>query len=75
MADKAFLQCRLRRGAKEQTTWIEARGAKAGSSVELLPQRELWEVVEVFYPPMSEAMLKDHQRMNRRSLPSIEAMA
>lgn len=74
MADKLHYQCRLRRGTAETTAWIEARGAKTGVSVELLPDREMWEVVEVFKLGLPESMLKEHQRMHRNSLPSIEGM-
>src|SRR5277367_3775288 len=70
---KQFYQCRLRMGTLETTGWIEARGAKLGSYVELLPDREQWEVVEVFaLNVMAEESLKETQRLNRRSLPSVE---
>ena len=72
---KQYFQCRLRRGTSETTGWIEARGAKTGVSVELLPSRELWEVVEVFEHGLPEELLKEHQKLNRRSLPSIDPMA
>lgn len=68
-------QCRLRRGDSETTAWLPARGAKAGVSVELLPSRELWEVVEVFGHGLPEDVLKRNQRLNRGSLPSVERMA
>jgi hypothetical protein len=73
---KQYYQCRLRRGDSETIGWIEKRGAKMGVSVELLPSRELWEVVEVFRENcLPETSLREHQRLNRRSLPSIEPMA
>lgn len=71
---KQYFQCRLRRGDSETTGWIEARGAKAGATVELLPSRELWEVAEVFKHGLPEDVLKENQRLNRGSLPSVERM-
>lgn len=69
-----YFQCRLTFGTLETTGWIEARGAKVGAVVELLPSREFWVVTEVYDHGMPEDMLKTQQRMNRKSLPSIEAM-
>lgn len=74
MNDKQYFQCRLRRGNGETLGWIEARGAKVGASVELLPSREFWEVVEVFELGLPEDMLKEQQRLHRNSLPSVEGM-
>jgi hypothetical protein len=73
---KQYYQCRMRMGTLETTGWIEARGAKVGAHVELLPAREQWEVVEVFTENvLPEESLRETQRLNRRSLPSIEPMA
>lgn len=58
----------------ETVGWIEARGAKAGVDVELLPDKKLWTVVEVYDRGVPEELLKEHQRLNRNSLPSIERM-
>lgn len=66
-----YYQCRLRKGSAETTGWIEARGAYVGKSVELLPSKELWEVVEVGNM-MPKTMLKEHQFMHRGSLPSVD---
>lgn len=74
-ATKQYFQCRLRRGESETTGWIEARGAKVGATVELLPSRENWTVVEVYEHGLPEDILKENQRLNRRSLPSVEPMA
>lgn len=75
---KQYYQCRLKRAdhpASIYTTgWIEARGAKVGAKVEILPARDLWEVTEVFTHGMPEDILKEHQRMHRGSLPSVERM-
>lgn len=72
---KIYYQCRLQRGSLVTTRWIEARGAKLGKRVEVLPSRDLWDVVEVFKERgMPEDMLKEHQRLNRGSLPSVERM-
>jgi hypothetical protein len=69
-----YFQCRLRRGDAETTGWIEARGAKKGATVELLPSREVWEVAEVYSHGLPENVLKETQRLNRGSLPSVERM-
>ncbi|MEH3142496.1 MAG: hypothetical protein PGN37_20455 [Mycobacterium kyogaense] len=69
-----YFQCRLRRGTTETVGWIEARGAKVGAQIELLPARELWDVVEVFAHALPGTDLKEQQRLNRNSLPSVEAM-
>lgn len=71
---KQYFQCLLRLGDSQTTGWIEARGAKVGATIELLPSRELWEVAEVFQHGLPEDILKEQQKLNRRSLPSIEAM-
>ena len=74
MTANQYFQCRLRRGDSETVGWIEARGAKVGASVELLPAREMWEVVEVFDHGIPREMLKEQQRLHRNSLPSVEGM-
>lgn len=71
---KKYYQCRLRNGARETTGWIEARGAKAGAYVELLPSREFWVVAEVFHHGLPGDMLKEQQKLNRHSLPSVEGI-
>lgn len=71
---KQYFQCRLRRGESTTTGWIEARGAKVGVSVEILPSGEMWNVDEVYGHAIPEDMLKEHQRMHRGSLPSIKRM-
>lgn len=72
---KQFQQCRLRRGTAETVGWIEKRGARRGARVELLPSRELWDVVEVFAHTLPEDSLRETQRLNRRSLPSVQPIA
>lgn len=71
---KKYFQCRLKRGTLETTGWIEERGAKLGYTVELLPSKDRWEVDAVFGHAIPEDLLKEHQRLNRGSLPSIERM-
>jgi hypothetical protein len=76
MQTKQYYQCLMRMGTLETTGWIEARGARKGAQVELLPSRELWEVVKVFKENvLPEESLRETQRLNRRSLPSVEPMA
>lgn len=72
---KQYFQCRLQRGDSETTGWIEARGAKVGATIELLPSHELWEVAEVFEHGLPEDVLKETQRLNRKSLPSVQGMS
>jgi hypothetical protein len=73
---KLYVQCRLRRGDTETTRWIEQRGAKPGALVEVLPDRELWEVAEAFpATALPENMLRHMQQLHRGSLPSVERMA
>ena len=71
---KQYFQCRLQRGDSETVGWIEARGAKVGASVELLLSKEMWDVVEVYEHGLPEDILKEYQRLNRKSLPSIQAI-
>jgi len=68
-------QCVLRQGTKRLTAWIEARGAKKGATVELLPSKEDWEVLEVFEHGMPSGVLQETKRLNRKSLPSIDPMS
>lgn len=76
MMAKRYFQCRLRLGTLETTGWIEARGAKAGAKVELLPSRQLWDIAAVYECcSLSEEYLKELQGLHRHSLPSIEPMA
>lgn len=70
-----YQQCRLQRGTEITTGWIETRGAKKGARVEVLPSREWWDVVEVFPHTLTEDLLREQQRLNRRSLPSVEPIA
>jgi hypothetical protein len=58
----------------QTTGWIEARGAKVGAAVQLLPSGDMWDVAEVFKRGLPENLLKEHQRLNRGSLPSVERM-
>lgn len=69
---KQYYQCLLRLGESETVGWIEARGAKVGNRVQLLPDWELWEVVEVYQHGIPEDFLKELQRLHRGSLPSVE---
>ena len=74
---KSYRQCKLRRGATTTTAWIEDRAAKVGKSVEVkdLPHADLlWKVVEAYGHEIPDDMLKEHQRMNRNSLLSVEPM-
>jgi hypothetical protein len=66
-------QCRLTHGSSTTTAWIPTRGARQGAYVQLLPSKELWYVDQVFTEhPLPEDVLKEHQKLNRKSLPSID---
>lgn len=73
---KQMYQCTLVRpadtgpGVKVMTAWIEAKGAKVGAEVELLPSGEFWKVKAV-WNVMPADMLREHQQMHRKSLPSV----
>lgn len=71
---KQYYQCRMRRGNQELTAWIEERGAKVGAKVELKPTGDFWEVLSVGVG-LPEDLLKEHQKMHRKSLVSVEPMA
>lgn len=64
-------QCKLQRGTGVITCWIEERGAKVGYRVEILPDKNWWDVVEVYQPPMTKEQLSAKQRNDRNALPSI----
>lgn len=70
-----YYQCRLINGETETVGWIEARGARPGARVELLPGREVWEVAEVYVHGLPREHLKELQQLHRHSLPSVEGMA
>lgn len=69
-----YYQCKLsmvRMPARQTVGWIEASAAKVGLKVELLPDKEWWEVMEVnTSTPQSITKLKDREKINRRGLPS-----
>jgi hypothetical protein len=67
-----YFQCKFRRGDAETIAWIEERGAKVGAEVELLSaDGQFWRVVEVYQPGLDEAVLREKQKKDRNSLPSI----
>lgn len=71
---KQLRQCQLKKGDTYMTAWIDARGAKIDAVVEVKGEGD-WTVVAVYGPPMNEADLKEHQQLNRNSLPSVEGMS
>ena len=78
MADQQMYQCKMRMvrmPGRYTTGWIPAKGAKVGAKVEILPDKEWWQVVEVYTNGLPEDVLKRHKLANRRSLPSIEAIS
>jgi hypothetical protein len=72
---KNYFQCSMHRGTTTTTGWIEASGAKLGALVELKEfPGPLWKVDAVYGEGTPESQLKEHQRMHRGSLPSVERM-
>lgn len=72
MSADRYFQCLIRRGTAHQTAWIPERGAKIGYQIELLPSHEMWSVVEVYDFGLPEPLLREQQRLNRHSLPSVD---
>jgi hypothetical protein len=69
-----FQQCRLR-NTKDQSlhdvAWLPGNGCRAGACVELKSDGTLWEVIEVYPGEMSADKFREHQKLNRNSLPSV----
>jgi hypothetical protein len=54
---------------------VEDIGPQLDKSIdEILDSREFWTVVEVFDQGLPEHMLREQQKLNRHSLPSVEGM-
>jgi hypothetical protein len=71
MSVKQYYQCRLTHGTLETIGWIEARGARVGNWVELLPEAKFWYVAEVFDHGLPEDVLRETQRQRRKPPPSL----
>lgn len=69
---KEYQQCRLTDGTMYTNGWIERRGAKVGSKVEVKDLDGLWEVLEVGSYVMTAEELSEKQRANRNSCRSIK---
>lgn len=52
------------------TGWIEAKGAIVGAKVEILPQGEFWEVLQVHGIEASKELVKDMEADYRAGMPS-----
>jgi hypothetical protein len=65
-------QCRLSCGTQETQAWIDARAAKEGNQVELLPGKTFWRVDVVYNRTLDDKQLCEIQMLNRHSLPSVE---
>lgn len=63
-------QCQLSSGDKRVILWIEDCGAKPGAKVELIGEG-FWHVDEVYSFDRSAADVREKQRLDRGSLPSI----
>ena len=70
-----YFQCRLseRGGSGRTVGWIEERGARVGSFVEM---KDLggarYRVDEVYQPPLEIAVLRAKQARDRNALPSLQ---
>jgi hypothetical protein len=73
--ERQYQQCELKKGMTSTTAWIEQRGAKEGCWVTVKEMEGLWRVVKVYEHVLSESMLKEHQQLNRNSLPSVEGVS
>ncbi len=65
-----YRQCKLRCANSWQVAWIEEHGAHVGYKVQLLPKQNLWEVVEVFDPPLDRDQVKEMEANYRAGMPS-----
>jgi len=63
-------QCALSQGDRKTVLWIDERGAKPGASVELIGDG-FWRVDEVYAFGMDATAVREKQRLDRGSLPSI----
>jgi hypothetical protein len=73
---KTYYQCELSLNSSHTTAWIEERGAHEGAEVQIMPEREWWTVDKVYRDhPLPENALREYQRQNRHSLPSVEPIA
>lgn len=68
-----YFQCSLSQGETQTHAYIEERGAKVGSRVEIKEQGfdGLWTVTQVSDKGIEDFHLRDLQKMNRNSLGSI----
>lgn len=66
-----YYQCELSQGSTRTTGWIEARGAKVGSEVELRDDWGWWTVTKVFTPPIESNDLKAKQERDRNCFASL----
>lgn len=75
MSNIMMKQCRLINGTSQMVAWIDQRGARPGSLVELKGfegDRKFWKVDEVYDPALSSDVLTEKQKMNRNSFYSIK---
>jgi hypothetical protein len=64
-------QCLLVQSARRVVAWIEARGARQGTRVELKGEEGLWDVLEVYEHGRSLAWLEENARRVHKGLPSL----
>lgn len=75
MADKdvEYKMCSLQQGDAHTTCWIPVRGAIKGASVEIPDLGGFWNVLSVGTHILTKEDLREKERMNRGSLPSIRS--
>lgn len=66
-----YKQCKLEQAGSYTTAWISVRGAKLNASVEVPELGGFWNVLEVYPTALDAKTLREHQKLNRNSLPSI----
>ena len=71
MSKMSYKQCKLLQDGNIQHAWIPVKGARVGASVEVPDLGGFWEVTDVYGCEIDGVVLKEKQRMNRNSLPSI----
>lgn len=67
---KSYIQCKLQKDNSEQIVWLPNKNIISGCSVELLPQKEFWKVIET-YTVLSEEAFKTRELAARKGFASI----
>jgi hypothetical protein len=77
MSETMYMQVLLVQGTKHMNTWLPTKGLKIGSKVTLKGAGVdgWWSVSDIYMgTAWPESQVKDNQRLNRNSLPSVKGM-